>query len=185
METEKSLVFLDAFPLTKGHTLVIPKNHYAKIQERIADISKELVFFTLAINKLPEAPNQSRYLNWINHIRLMKDYEDSYFARLLNRTSTETLSTGKESESQKLYAEAYEYYAQNNFTDALTFVETGLKQYPNNQIEDKFVFLKALILAKTQTVDIYQKALKNFITDYPKSQLIAMAKERLDAVEKK
>ncbi len=114
--------------------------------------------------------------------RLMKDYENSYFARLLNRTSTETLSTNKESESQKMYAEAYEYYSQNNFTDALTFVETGLKQYQNSQIEDKFVFLKAMILAKTQTVDIYQKALKNFITDYPKSQLIAMAKERLEAV---
>ena len=117
--------------------------------------------------------------------RLMKDYEDSYFARLLNRTSTEILSTGKESESQKLYAEAYEYFTQNNFTDALIFVETGLKQYPNSQIEDKFVFLKTLILAKTQTVDIYQKALRNFITDFPKSQLIAMAKERLEAVEKK
>ncbi len=33
METDKSLAFLDAFPLTKGHTLVIPKNHYVKIQE--------------------------------------------------------------------------------------------------------------------------------------------------------
>lgn len=32
-ETEKSLSFLDAFPLTKGHTLVIPKKHYSKIQE--------------------------------------------------------------------------------------------------------------------------------------------------------
>lgn len=117
--------------------------------------------------------------------RLVKDYEDSYFARLLNRTSTEILSTDKESESQKLYAEAYEYFAQNNFMDALSFVETGLKQYPNSQIEDKLVFLKAMILAKTQTVDIYQKALENFITDYPKSQLIAMAKERLEAVEKK
>jgi outer membrane protein assembly factor BamD (BamD/ComL family) len=117
--------------------------------------------------------------------KLMKDYEDSYFARLLNRTSSETLTTGKESEAQKLYAEAYGYFSQNNFTDALTFVETGLKQYPNSQIEDKFVFLKALLTAKTQTVEIYQKALKNFITDYPKSQLIAMAKERLEAVEKK
>ena len=33
IETEKSLAFLDAFPLTKGHTLVIPKKHYIKIQE--------------------------------------------------------------------------------------------------------------------------------------------------------
>lgn len=32
-ETQNSLAFLDAFPLTRGHTLVIPKNHHAKIQE--------------------------------------------------------------------------------------------------------------------------------------------------------
>jgi len=32
-ETQRSLAFLDAFPLTKGHSLVIPKTHYLKIQE--------------------------------------------------------------------------------------------------------------------------------------------------------
>jgi TolA-binding protein len=117
--------------------------------------------------------------------RLMKDYEDSFFARQLNRTSTEILSSNKESEAQKLYSEAYDYYVANNFTDAQSFVDTGLKQYPNSQIEDKFVFLKTMLLAKTQNLEVYQKALKNFITDYPKSQLLTMAKERLAAVEKK
>ena len=34
-ETQRSLAFLDAFPLTKGHSLVIPKTHYMKIQEMI------------------------------------------------------------------------------------------------------------------------------------------------------
>ena len=42
METEKTLAFLDAFPLTKGHTLVIPKNHYAKIQEMKKEDSTDL-----------------------------------------------------------------------------------------------------------------------------------------------
>ncbi|MDE1766147.1 MAG: HIT family protein [Thaumarchaeota archaeon] len=32
-ETARSLAFLDAFPLARGHTLVIPKSHYSKIQE--------------------------------------------------------------------------------------------------------------------------------------------------------
>jgi histidine triad (HIT) family protein len=32
-ETQSSLAFLDAFPLTRGHVLVIPKAHYVKIQE--------------------------------------------------------------------------------------------------------------------------------------------------------
>lgn len=32
MESERSIAFLDAFPVTKGHTLVIPKKHYEKLQ---------------------------------------------------------------------------------------------------------------------------------------------------------
>lgn len=36
-QTEHSVVFMDAFPLSKGHVLVIPKNHH----ERIQNMSKE------------------------------------------------------------------------------------------------------------------------------------------------
>ncbi len=32
-ETARTLAFMDAFPLTKGHSLVIPKTHYEKIQD--------------------------------------------------------------------------------------------------------------------------------------------------------
>ncbi len=32
-QTSHSLAFLDAFPLVRGHTLVIPKRHYVKVQE--------------------------------------------------------------------------------------------------------------------------------------------------------
>ncbi|HZD34043.1 MAG TPA: HIT family protein [Nitrososphaeraceae archaeon] len=32
-EAEKAIAFLDAFPLAKGHTLVIPKMHFPKIQD--------------------------------------------------------------------------------------------------------------------------------------------------------
>ena len=41
-ETEKSLAFLDAFPLTRGHTLVIPKRHYVKIQEMSKEENADL-----------------------------------------------------------------------------------------------------------------------------------------------
>ncbi len=41
-ETERSLAFLDTFPLTKGHTLVIPKKHYVKIQEMSKEDNSDL-----------------------------------------------------------------------------------------------------------------------------------------------
>jgi histidine triad (HIT) family protein len=33
MQNEKAMALLDAFPLASGHSLVIPKSHYAKVQQ--------------------------------------------------------------------------------------------------------------------------------------------------------
>jgi len=41
-ETTKSLAFMDASPLAKGHSLVIPKNHYEKLQEIPPEENAEL-----------------------------------------------------------------------------------------------------------------------------------------------
>lgn len=41
-ETEKTLAFMDAFPLTKGHSLVIPKTHYEKMQDLSASDNADL-----------------------------------------------------------------------------------------------------------------------------------------------
>jgi histidine triad (HIT) family protein len=37
VEDKKAIAFLDAFPLAKGHTLVIPKMHFSKIQDMPED----------------------------------------------------------------------------------------------------------------------------------------------------
>ena len=42
IESKNSIAFLDAFPVTKGHTLVIPKTHYGKIQDMTQDDSTDL-----------------------------------------------------------------------------------------------------------------------------------------------
>ena len=41
-EDEYSISFLDAFPIAKGHTLVIPKKHFAQIQDMSSDINQKL-----------------------------------------------------------------------------------------------------------------------------------------------
>ena len=37
MQNEKAMALLDAFPLTLGHTLVISKSHFAKVQDMDRD----------------------------------------------------------------------------------------------------------------------------------------------------
>ncbi|MCA9826981.1 MAG: HIT family protein [Nitrosopumilus sp.] len=41
-ETPRSVCFLDAFPLAKGHVLVIPKNHHQKIQDMSIEENTDL-----------------------------------------------------------------------------------------------------------------------------------------------
>ena len=41
-EDDDTVSFLDAFPVAKGHTLVIPKAHHAKIQDLSFDVNQKL-----------------------------------------------------------------------------------------------------------------------------------------------
>jgi histidine triad (HIT) family protein len=54
-ETLHSMAFLDAFPLTKGHTLVIPKKHHVKIQDMSNNENSDL--FSLVHQILPKIDN--------------------------------------------------------------------------------------------------------------------------------
>eukprot|EP00898_Chlorokybus_atmophyticus_P005168 jgi/Chlat1/5652/Chrsp37S05476 len=38
LETEHALAFLDAFPMTKGHALLVPKQHFADMSDAPADV---------------------------------------------------------------------------------------------------------------------------------------------------
>jgi histidine triad (HIT) family protein len=40
MQNEKAMALLDAFPLAPGHSLVIPKSHYAKVQQMSEEDAK-------------------------------------------------------------------------------------------------------------------------------------------------
>ena len=45
-ETDKSIAFLDTFPLSRGHTLIIPKCHYEKVQD-MTDVDNTDLFNTV------------------------------------------------------------------------------------------------------------------------------------------
>ena len=50
-ETPHSISFLDAFPLARGHVLVIPKKHHQKIQNMTVEENRDL--FLLVHQMLP------------------------------------------------------------------------------------------------------------------------------------
>jgi TolA-binding protein len=121
-----------------------------------------------------------KYTDW--KAQLLNKHPDSYFARLINRGAV-AVTAGDEAEAQRLYATAYALYGSGGYSDALVAVENGLRNFPNNKIEDKFALLKAMLVAKTQQAAAYIQALQNFIRDYPNSPLLDRAQDMLTAAE--
>ena len=55
-EDDDTISFLDAFPVAKGHTLVIPKEHHEKIQD------STLIILTKGKSLKIEASTKSKFL---------------------------------------------------------------------------------------------------------------------------
>ena len=53
-ENDHALAFLDAFPLSAGHTLVVPKVHYSKIQDMDKKYSSAVFSLTCELTAILE-----------------------------------------------------------------------------------------------------------------------------------
>jgi len=50
-EDDLSLAFLDIYPITQGHTLVIPKKHFSSLEDCDEETAKYLIAVTKKLNK--------------------------------------------------------------------------------------------------------------------------------------
>jgi len=79
-ENEKAMALLDAFPLAVGHTIVIPKQHYAKVQDmnehdamavfellwkvaRAVEVGSDVNDSTIAIHNGPDAGQEIPHMH--------------------------------------------------------------------------------------------------------------------------
>jgi histidine triad (HIT) family protein len=58
VQNERAMALLDAFPLAAGHTLVIPKSHYAKVQEMSREDAMAVFEITWQLSDAVEAGSQ-------------------------------------------------------------------------------------------------------------------------------
>jgi len=91
-ETENFFAFLDNFPLTRGHTLIIPKKHYGNFFEVPEEFLSEMSIFTNQLAKKMKAKLRCEGMNVFHssgkvaqqevghfHIHLIPRYEGENF----------------------------------------------------------------------------------------------------------
>ena len=109
--------------------------------------------------------------------KLLAEYPNSSYARLIGRLATTAPTTNSEAQAHKTYTAIYELYKENKSTEALAQAENALSSLAGTQLEDKLALLRVMLVGKVKSVDEYRQALSDFVRDYPASQLLPRARE--------
>ena len=101
-ETENVISFLDINPMTKGHSLVVPKNHFKSLEDIPENIWNELLIaFRKISNAIKKGLNATGYNILLNqgktswqeiehiHFHILPSYPDSRFYKTINHINYE------------------------------------------------------------------------------------------------
>lgn len=87
-ENDKNIAFLDIFPISKGHTIIIPKNHYINLEDIPIDelVALFKIVKTIA-NKIYEKLKIEGYNILQNNFRAAGQVIDHFHVHIIPRKS--------------------------------------------------------------------------------------------------
>jgi hypothetical protein len=115
---------------------------------------------------------------------LLKNHSETVFAKLIVNPNFLQENKQRNEIIAGLYKNVYNQYKSNQYIEASNGISSIRTQYPKSDFEDKLAILNALITAKTVDIGTYKAALKQFMEDYPKSNLQEFAQMCLKNAEK-
>ncbi|GAA5040461.1 hypothetical protein GCM10011506_41010 [Marivirga lumbricoides] len=156
-----------------------------------------VVAYTTLLNRYPSTEHKPEvlYLLYIYHQEtdpakaktyakeLTTKFPETIYAKLILNPNYQEESNLASAKVKLIYEDAYKAYNVNDFKTALSHIERGLQEYPENDYEDNLKLLEALIIGKTEGRNNYVYKLQQFISNYPESELLDFAKQLLASVD--
>jgi len=119
-----------------------------------------------------------------NKTRLLTSFPKSLYAKLIINPNYLIENQLLGQRIKYLYRSAYEMYERNNYLGAQNAVAQIMSEFPDNEFEDRFVILRAMIVGQTQSLKNYKDSLNAFVGRYERtSRLIPYAKALLTGSE--
>lgn len=153
-------------------------NAFEKLLERFpgSEYEPETMYLLYLIYKTKNEATAEGYKQ-----RLMSAYPESIYAKLAENPNYREESDEAAQRLQRLYKIAYDYYVQEDFSQAKLLVSRALQQYPDNEFSDQLKILNILIDGKIEGQYRYQYELQQFIENNPESNFLSYANELLQA----
>jgi hypothetical protein len=87
--------------------------------------------------------------------------------------------------AEKIYNDAYNAYSSQNFNDAISLCDDGLKKFPQDQLAPKFLLLHAFSVGRTTDERAFRNELTNVIKVWPETAESKKAFEIIGYLDKK
>ncbi len=113
---------------------------------------------------------------------VLNDYPNTLYADLIK--NPDKLSERSNKEFKQAYQKLYQYYKHQRYDSLLTASEPMLIKFHFHPELGKVELLRATALARADGLDAYEKALKDIILKYPKTDFEEEANKRMELVNK-
>jgi tetratricopeptide (TPR) repeat protein len=112
-------------------------------------------------------------------VKLVDNYPDTRYGKLL--TDRDFLKNRQQMFEQQdsLYNIAYKAFNASEFARVRQFTDSVRERYPTSTLMPKFLFIKALSVAKTGDQATFEKELNELLEEFPQSDVSAMTKDML------
>ena len=82
-------------------------------------------------------------------------------------------------EQDSLYARTYDSYTHAQYAEVKANKQYAEQNFPKSPLMPRFLFLNAVATARTEGREAFAKSLQELVTDYPNTEVGAMAKDML------
>jgi hypothetical protein len=110
---------------------------------------------------------------------LLQKYPDNEFAKILSDPSYYEKKLADLKMAEKIYNDAYNAYSTENFNNAISICDDGLKRFPQNQLAPKFLLLRAFSLGRVSDERAFRVELNNVIKAWPETAESKRASEMI------
>lgn len=118
--------------------------------------------------------------SWKN--KLLTEFPNSSYTRLLTKMGGSMAASGNmELEALKDYEKILQLYQVGNYAESYAQLEMAMVTHAGSKMEDKYAVLQIYLVGKLKGKEAYQKALNDFIKDYPTSPLLPRVREILES----
>ena len=114
--------------------------------------------------------------------RILNEFPHSFYAKLIKNPNYLAENKQEIIKLKENYRTIYKQYEAKNFGVADTLISEALLQYPDNEIEDKYVLLRAIIKGRQRKFPEYKQELTAFINTYKSSSSIKYAQKLLEGI---